>query len=208
MGKRKEWHSSNQIMVSSFSFTALAKARVTRLYHKCMLKKKKKSNLSLISVMSSRIQATLRVGMTMGRVWGGFLYAWIRPAGLSHYPNLTRLINGFFFFLRGPNPSHRALQAPPGQAISRPNLKPINSGPIRGLIYKKKIIKKSQIKSTIPIQISYSQKTNTFEIKLFTKTKYILNKNLRQAHARNIKSKSPNPQVKQRESKSSNPLIK
>ena len=31
----------------------------------------------------------------------------------------------------------------------------------------------SQIKSTIPIQISYSQKPNTFEIKLFTETKYI-----------------------------------
>ena len=46
----------------------------------------------------------------------------------------------------------------------------------------------SQIKSTIPIQISYSQKPNTFEIKLFTETKYIWNQNLKQVHARNIKS--------------------
>ena len=37
MGKRKEWHSSNQTMTPSFSFATLAKARAERLHHKGIL---------------------------------------------------------------------------------------------------------------------------------------------------------------------------
>ena len=44
-------------MVSYFSFATLAKVRAARLHRESMLKK---SKLSLINVMSSRIQAILR----------------------------------------------------------------------------------------------------------------------------------------------------
>ena len=56
-GKRKEGHSSNQTMTSSFSFVALAKANAARLHHKCILWKEIKEKLSLIKPMSSMIQA-------------------------------------------------------------------------------------------------------------------------------------------------------
>ena len=59
MGKRKDKHSSNQ-MVSSFSFATLARARATQV--KCILKKKKTkdilTNCSQISLISSKIHAT------------------------------------------------------------------------------------------------------------------------------------------------------
>ena len=57
MGKRKDKHSSNQ-MVSSFSFATLARARATQV--KCILKITKDilTNCSQISLISSKIHVT------------------------------------------------------------------------------------------------------------------------------------------------------
>ena len=57
MGKRKDKHSSNQ-MVSSFSFTTLARAIATQV--KCILKITKDilTNCSQISLISSKIHVT------------------------------------------------------------------------------------------------------------------------------------------------------
>ena len=41
IGKRKEWHSFNQIMTSSFSFATLGKVRVAWLHRKWMLIKER-----------------------------------------------------------------------------------------------------------------------------------------------------------------------
>ena len=46
----------------------------------------------------------------MGRVRAGFFHTRTQPAGLDLRPNLAGLVNGFF--LRGPDPPHRAPQAP------------------------------------------------------------------------------------------------
>ena len=54
MGKRKEGYSSNQTMISSFSFAKLANAEVARLHHKYIPTKEIKSKLSQIILMSSR----------------------------------------------------------------------------------------------------------------------------------------------------------
>ena len=53
-GKRKEGYSSNQTMISSFSFAKLANAKATRLHHKYIPTKEIKSKLSQIILMSSR----------------------------------------------------------------------------------------------------------------------------------------------------------
>ena len=60
IGKRKEGYSSNQTMTFSFSFATLARIRATLLHHKGILAIIIiiKSKLSLIKVISSRIQAT------------------------------------------------------------------------------------------------------------------------------------------------------
>ena len=79
--------------------------------------------------------------------------------------------------------------APPSQDTSGPNLQPLTVAQSVAQSIKKKIVfmkkknhnsaaqttnpNESQINSTITIQISNSQKPNTFEIKLFTETKYI-----------------------------------
>ena len=61
MGKRKDWRSSNQIMTSSFSFVILGKVRAAQLHRKRMLiKEREREKISLISLMSSKIQATSR----------------------------------------------------------------------------------------------------------------------------------------------------
>ena len=41
MGKRKEWHSFNQTMTSSFSFVTLGKVRAAQLHRKQMLIKER-----------------------------------------------------------------------------------------------------------------------------------------------------------------------
>ena len=60
MGKRKDGHSSNQTMTSSFSFAALAKSSAARLHRKGILEKEIKLKLSLIIAISSKIHATSR----------------------------------------------------------------------------------------------------------------------------------------------------
>ena len=61
MRKRKDWRSSNQIMTSSFSFAILGKVRAAQLHRKRMLiKEREREKISLISLMSSKIQATSR----------------------------------------------------------------------------------------------------------------------------------------------------
>ena len=55
MGKRNERHSSNQTMIFSFSFVALAKASAARLHRKGILEKEMKLKLSLIIAISSKI---------------------------------------------------------------------------------------------------------------------------------------------------------
>ena len=60
MGKRKEWHSYNQTMTSSFSFATLAKARAARLHCKGMLiklnkiKKERKTIANVILINLKR----------------------------------------------------------------------------------------------------------------------------------------------------------
>ena len=54
IGERKEGYSSNQTMISSFSFAKLANAEVARLHHKYIPTKEIKSKLSQIILMSSR----------------------------------------------------------------------------------------------------------------------------------------------------------
>ena len=55
MGKKKEGHSSNQIMAFSFSFATLANANAAWLHCKGILWKEIKEKLSLIKPMSSVI---------------------------------------------------------------------------------------------------------------------------------------------------------
>ena len=57
-----------------------------------------------------------KLGMAMGQVRAGFLYAQTRPAGLNPLPEPTSFNKRVFF--QTPNPPHRALQAP--RALSRP----------------------------------------------------------------------------------------
>ena len=61
MGKKKEGHSSNQTIASSFSFTTLAKARAAPLHFKVTKTKDILTNCPHISLISSKIRATSRV---------------------------------------------------------------------------------------------------------------------------------------------------
>ena len=61
MEKKKDEHSSNQTIASSFSFTALAKARTIQLHFKVTETKDILTNCPHISLISSKIRATSRV---------------------------------------------------------------------------------------------------------------------------------------------------